>query len=55
MAHNMLIHMHNVNQRSYEMSKKQLISKLEAFFLTFSLVDDICLKRGLQIRSKPAN
>lgn len=55
MAQNMLMDNQNINQWSCEMSKKQLISKLEAFFLTFTLVDNICLKRGLQIRSKSAN
>jgi hypothetical protein len=34
---------------------KRLIAKLEAFFLTMTLVDDCKFKRGLQIRSKPAN
>ncbi len=34
---------------------KQLINKLEAFFLCLSLVEDCQFKRGLQIRPKTAN
>jgi len=34
---------------------KQLMTKLEAFFLTMTLVDGCEFKRGLRIRPKPAN
>lgn len=34
---------------------KQLIAKLEAFFVAMTLVDGCEFKRGLQIRPKPAN
>lgn len=34
---------------------KQLMTKLETFFLAMTLVDDCKFKRGLRIRSKPAN
>lgn len=34
---------------------KQLISKLEAFFLVMTLVEDCQFKRGLQIRPKSVN
>lgn len=34
---------------------KQLIAKLEAFFLAMTLVDGCEFKRGLQIRPKHAN
>lgn len=34
---------------------KQMIEKLEAFFLCLSLVEDCQFKRGLQIRPKTAD
>lgn len=34
---------------------KQLMTKLEAFFLAMTLVDGCEFKRGLRIRPKPTN
>lgn len=34
---------------------KQLIKKLEAFFLAMSLVENCEFRRGLQVRAKSAN
>lgn len=34
---------------------KRLMTKLEAFFLTLTLVDNCQFRRGLQIRPKSAN